>query len=228
MELDVAKQVCAPACHHMRTLPFGAPPTQGVAELEAQYAGQEEVQFTDRLLFLVGRKKELGAAAAGGGAPAAAGAVPAAGEAAAAAEQAGTPGGAAAAAAAGSSPGAAPPAAPRQPPRRHQLGAAPPVPRLEVLTPGQRRQYAERGFAGPLRVLSADEAAAAAVRYDRYAAALGGGVSGDYRFKSHLLLPWVRLWGLVERRAASLSPVCGGGGTMSNRRFRKARQQQAE
>ncbi|PSC70320.1 phytanoyl-dioxygenase [Micractinium conductrix] len=113
---------------------------QGVAELEAQYAGQEEVQFTDRLLFLVGRKKELGAAAAGGGAPAA----------------------------------------------------------------------AERGFAGPLRVLSADEAAAAAVRYDRYAAALGGGVSGDYRFKSHLLLPWVWQLAAHPRLVAAVSQALGG------------------
>ena len=40
---------------------------QGIAEVEQQYAGQDTVHFTDRLLFLVARKPAESAAAAGAG-----------------------------------------------------------------------------------------------------------------------------------------------------------------
>ena len=46
------------------------------------------------------------------------------------------------------------------------------------------------------RVLSAAEADAAYANFRRYEAACGGAVTGDARFKAHLMLPW--LWSLIH------------------------------
>jgi hypothetical protein len=79
-----------------------------------------------------------------------------------------------------------------------------------VLTPEQRRQYVEQGFTGPVDILSAQEAAEACQQYQRYQQRCGGAVAGDWRFKSHLLLPWV--WHLAHhpRLLAAASEALGG------------------
>lgn len=144
--------------------------------MDRQYAGQDTVHFTDRLLFLVARKpagSDREGAATAGSAP------QQTAQASGAQEQQ------------------------TQQQQQQERGAA--------LTPAQRQEYAERGFMGPLTVLSPEEAAALAQRYQRYAAALPGGVvSGDWRFKSHLLLPWV--WELARhpRLVAAVSEALGG------------------
>lgn len=120
----------------------------GIAEVNAVHAGQDTVQFVDRLLFLVARK----------------------------------PAGAA---------------------------ALPPPPAL-LLSAAQREQYARDGFAGPVDVLSPEEAAAALEAYESYEHGLGGTVTGDWRFKTHLLLPWV--WELARRPRllVAVSDALGG------------------
>ncbi|KAL4448274.1 hypothetical protein ABPG75_005493 [Micractinium tetrahymenae] len=157
----------------------------GIAEVDRQYAGQDTVHFTDRLLFLVARKAAAADSEAGAaGAPAA--------------QQT-------ALAAAPSPAQQTALAAPVSPAQQHGQQ------RAAVLTPAQRLEYAERGFTGPLTVLSPAEAALLAQRYRQYAAALPGGtVSGDWRFKSHLLLPWV--WELARhpRLVAAVSEALGG------------------
>lgn len=60
-------------------------------------------------------------------------------------------------------------------------------------------------------MMNPEEAAHLAQRYQQYAAALPDGVvSGDWRFKSHLLLPWV--WELARhpRLVAAVSEALGG------------------
>lgn len=93
-----------------------------------------------------------------------------------------------------------------------ESGAASPAARVPSpgLTLGQREQYVEQGFTGPLDILSAEEAAAACEQYERYGQLCGGAVGGDWRFKSHLLLPWV--WRLAHhpRLLAAVSDALGG------------------
>lgn len=146
---------------------------QGIAEVDRQYAGQDTVHFTDRLLFLVARKPE---------------------------QQQGS----AAQQAAQAAEAQAHAAHDQQPQQQGQQRAA-------VLTPAQQQAYAERGFTGPLTILSSEEAARLAQQYQQYAAALpGGAVSGDWRFKSHLLLPWVWELAAHPRLVAAVSEALGG------------------
>lgn len=146
---------------------------EGIAEVDRQYAGQDTVHFTDRLLFLVARKPE---------------------------QQQGS----AAQQAAQAAEAQAHAAHDQQPQQQGQQRAA-------VLTPAQQQAYAERGFTGPLTILSSEEAARLAQQYQQYAAALpGGAVSGDWRFKSHLLLPWVWELAAHPRLVAAVSEALGG------------------
>ena len=79
------------------------------------------------------------------------------------------------------------------------------------LTPEQRQQYAAQGFTGPVAVLSGEEAAELHQRYLQYARQLPAGcVSGDWRFKSHLLLPWVLELARHPRLLAAVSDALGG------------------
>lgn len=153
---------------------------QGIAEVDRQYAGQDVVRFTDRLLFLVARKPAAGGSQAGAEGPAAQQTAQAA------ATQ-------------------VPPMCEQGQQQQQQQRTA------AVLTPKQRQQYTERGFTGPLTMMNPEEAAHLAQRYQQYAAALPDGVvSGDWRFKSHLLLPWV--WELARhpRLVAAVSEALGG------------------
>lgn len=138
------------------------------------------MHFTDRLLFLVARKPVAAGNSVAGGTS-----CMAAGSSAAA--------GGAQAAAGGSTPQ-----------QQHQGQQQP------ALTPAQRQQYEDQGFTGPLTVLGPGEAAALQQRYQQYAERLGGAVTGDWRFKSHLLLPWV--WDLVHHPTivAAVSEALGG------------------
>ena len=128
--------------------------------MEQQYAGQDTVQFTDRLLFLVARKpREAAPAGASGGA---------------AAEPS------QAAAAAQQQQGAQPPQqteAQQQQQQQQQQQAR------NVLSPAQRQQYREEGLTGPISVLSPEEAAALRQQFERYEQRLGGKITGDWRFK---------------------------------------------
>ena len=150
---------------------------QGIAEVDAQYAGQETVHFTDRLLFLVARKPATGSSSSGSSSSSS-----------------------------GSLPAPQLSVGQQEEQQQQQATAAGPG-----LTPEQRQQYAEQGFTGPVAVLSGGEAAELHQRYLQYARQLPGGcVSGDWRFKSHLLLPWV--WELARhpRLLAAVSDALGG------------------
>lgn len=150
------------------------PPRQGIAEVEAEFAGQDKVHFTDRLLFLVGRKPDAGSSTAAGAA------------------------------------GAAPSDGAEEEARQLPAAACQQVQQPPVLTVEQRRQYEEQGFTGPVDICSNEEAAQLAERYQQYQERLGRAVTGDWRFKSHLLLPWV--WDLVHhpRLLAAVSEALGG------------------
>mmetsp|Transcript_28316 Transcript_28316/g.72795 ORF Transcript_28316/g.72795 Transcript_28316/m.72795 type:complete len:283 (+) Transcript_28316:42-890(+) len=58
------------------------------------------------------------------------------------------------------------------------------------LSPEQVAAYVSDGFVAPLRLLEPAEAAAAAEGLARYEAVLGGAITGVWRFKAHLTLPW--------------------------------------
>ncbi|KAI3426371.1 hypothetical protein D9Q98_008743 [Chlorella vulgaris] len=143
---------------------------QGIAEVETEYAGQDTVKFSDRLLFLVARKPASNQETSNKDPSPAAAAAAAAGE--------------------------------------EQSAAAGPA--EAVLTAEQQQQYGELGFAGPVEVLSREDAAELHSQYEQYRRQLGGTVQGDWRFKSHLLLPWV--WQLVHhpRILGAVSQALGG------------------
>ncbi len=71
-----------------------------------------------------------------------------------------------------------------------------------------RAAFVRDGVLPCCRILSADEAAAAYAAFLRYEAACGR-VTGDARFKAHLMLPW--LWRLVHhpRLAATVAAALG-------------------
>ena len=149
---------------------------QGITEVDEQHAGQETVQFTDPLLFLVARKPAAGSGTSSSSKSSSS--------------------------SSGSLP--APPQLVEQ--QQQQATAAGPG-----LTPEQRQQYAAQGFTGPVAVLSGEEAAELHQRYLQYARQLPAGcVSGDWRFKSHLLLPWVLELARHPRLLAAVSDALGG------------------
>lgn len=59
------------------------------------------------------------------------------------------------------------------------------------LSAKQVADYQSTGFLCPLRLLTAEEAAAALSGLNRYRTRLGGVIEGPWRFKAHLLLPWM-------------------------------------
>lgn len=69
-----------------------------------------------------------------------------------------------------------------------EAAAAEKVP--QVLSPQQAVQYHEQGFCGPLDILTPTEAATALACFEEYERRLGGKITAEWRFKSHLLLPW--------------------------------------
>ena len=91
-----------------------------------------------------------------------------------------------------------------------RAAAAPAEVQPPVLAPEQRQQYAEQGFTGPVQIVSSEEAAQLHQQYLRYQQRLGSAVQGDWRFKSHLLLPWV--WQLAHhpRILGAVSEALGG------------------
>ena len=72
-----------------------------------------------------------------------------------------------------------------------------------------RGAFARDGVLPRCRVLSAAEADAAYANFRRYEAACGGTVTGDARFKAHLILPW--LWSLIHhpRLTAAVAAALG-------------------
>lgn len=61
----------------------------------------------------------------------------------------------------------------------------------KILTPEEVRTYRDDGLLFPKRVLSREAAAAYRSEWEAYEAASGGPVSGAFRYKSHLLFPFV-------------------------------------
>lgn len=66
-------------------------------------------------------------------------------------------------------------------------------------------QYAADGFVGPINILTAAEAAAALSLFDAYAAQHDALPPGTWRFKSHLVMPWI--WQLVHHPAIVEVPL---------------------
>lgn len=61
-------------------------------------------------------------------------------------------------------------------------------------------RFAADGFVGPIDILTAEQATTALASFDRYCTAQRHVLpAGQWRFKSHLLLPWV--WHLVHHPA---------------------------
>ena len=52
-------------------------------------------------------------------------------------------------------------------------------------------EWDRQGFLGPVDALSPSSASACLGLYDEYEARVGGTVSGEHRFQTHLFLPWV-------------------------------------
>lgn len=75
--------------------------------------------------------------------------------------------------------------------------------------------YESRGFLCPIQLLGPSEVAECVEGLARYEAALGGAVTGAWRFKAHLLLPWMaelvrhpRLVGAVKAALRSEDILC--------------------
>ena len=60
-----------------------------------------------------------------------------------------------------------------------------------LLSEAQIEQYKRDGFSGPVQVMSAQEAMALRAHLEAYEAESGGPISGNFRFNSHLLFPWL-------------------------------------
>uniref|UniRef100_A0A061SBA9 Phytanoyl-dioxygenase n=1 Tax=Tetraselmis sp. GSL018 TaxID=582737 RepID=A0A061SBA9_9CHLO len=59
------------------------------------------------------------------------------------------------------------------------------------LTPEEIGFYSAQGYVSPTEVLTAKEAAEAYEHFRRYESCLGGCIQHGWRFKAHLLLPWL-------------------------------------
>ncbi len=61
----------------------------------------------------------------------------------------------------------------------------------KILSAEAIASYRSDGFFSPIRVLSAARVAACRARLEAFEATSGGPIGGAYRFKTHLLFPWV-------------------------------------
>ncbi len=61
----------------------------------------------------------------------------------------------------------------------------------KILTADEIARYKSDGLICPKRLISADEAARYLAALEAYETATGGPVNGKWRYKSHLVFPWI-------------------------------------
>lgn len=61
----------------------------------------------------------------------------------------------------------------------------------KLLSAGQIARYRDEGYVSPVRIMSADEAAAIRARLEEFEARAGGPLKGEFRHKSHLLFTFL-------------------------------------
>ena len=78
-----------------------------------------------------------------------------------------------------------------------------------TLTTDEVRAFKEDGLLFPKPALSADEAAAALAQLERYESDSGGTVNGKWRYKSHLVFPWINRIMRLPKLLQLVEPLLG-------------------